>query len=117
MIKICYSIGKELQKRRRCGMKYSKQLIGEIVKNINPDLVEFFEVKKDPLKFPAADIKGAVETAMDTYFKGEMNREELMSIMSVVRESRQKKKQRWYSSCISDIEKCQLMTRLIPSLI
>lgn len=105
MIRICYSIGKELQKRRRCGMKYSKQLIGEIVKNINPELVEFFDVKKDPLKFPAADIKGAVETAMETYFKGEMNREELMSIMSVVRESRQKKKQRWYSSCISDIEK------------
>ena len=94
---------------------YSRQLIAEIADNINPLLRDFFEYKKDVFEFPVFSITQAVTDAMNYYYKGDTSREDLSARMLVIKQSRKKKRIRWYRSYQEDIELYSIDSKKHPA--
>ena len=94
---------------------YSRQLIAEIAENINPLLRDFFEYKKDVFEFPVPSITQAVTDAMNYYYKGDTAREDLSARMLVIKQSRKKKRIRWYRSYQEDIKLYSIDSKKHPA--
>ncbi len=75
--------------------RYSSQFIGEVVKNIDPVLTTFFSVNHKLYKFPVHSLREAIYETLRSTMKGCLVKEELMSVMNLMKKSRLKKRTRW----------------------
>lgn len=84
--------------------RYLRQFIMDIVKNLDPEIIDFFEQKKDVWDFPYKEIEKVVDETLEEYFELKTKREDLVPIMSTIKRSRLKKKSRWYTNYMNDVE-------------
>lgn len=83
--------------------QYSRQFIEELSKNIDPAIVDFFNMKNNILNFPCSSIIELIDETLMTYLEGKTSREDLIPIVSKIKKSRLQKRARWYKSYITDI--------------
>lgn len=84
-------------------MQYSNQLIAELCNNLNSVIITFFEQKHNILKFPVHSTPALVESALNKYFKGASNQEDLIPIINNIKQARLRKRIRWFNSLMNDI--------------
>ncbi len=83
--------------------QYSRQFIEELSKHIDPTIANFFEVKHDLFKFPAANILELIDETLMDYLEGKTSREDLVPVINKIKKSRLQKRARWYASYMDDI--------------
>ncbi len=83
--------------------QYSRQFIEELSKHIDPTIADFFDVKHDLFKFPAANILELIDETLMDYLEGRTSREDLVPVINKIKKSRLQKRARWYSSYMDDI--------------
>jgi hypothetical protein len=84
--------------------QYSRQFIEELAKHIDPAIIEFFNMKHDLFKFPAANVQELIDETLMDYLEGKTSREDLLPVINKIKKSRLQKRARWYASYIDDIE-------------
>lgn len=83
--------------------QYSRQFIEELSKNIDPAIIDFFNMKNNILNFPCSSIVELIDETLMNYLEGKTSREDLIPIVSKIKKSRLQKRARWYKSYITDI--------------
>lgn len=83
--------------------QYSRQFIEELSKHIDSTIADFFDVKHDLFKFPAANILELIDETLMDYLEGRTSREDLVPVINKIKKSRLQKRARWYSSYMDDI--------------
>ena len=78
--------------------QYSRQFIEELSKNIDPAIIDFFNMKNNILNFPCSSIVELIDETLMNYLEGKTSREDLIPIVSKIKKSRLQKRARWYKS-------------------
>ena len=84
--------------------QYSRRFIEELEKHIDPTIIEFFEKKRNLLKFPCNSMTELIDETLMNYLEGKTSREDLIPVINKIKKSRLQKRARWYKSYITDIE-------------
>ena len=84
--------------------QYSRRFIEELEKHIDPTIIEFFEKKRNLLKFPCNNMTELIDETLMNYLEGKTSREDLIPVINKIKKSRLQKRARWYKSYITDIE-------------
>lgn len=84
--------------------QYSRRFIEELAKHINPSIIDYFNKKRNLLKFPSENVAELIDEALMEYLEGKTSREDLVPIINKVKKSRLQKRSRWYKSYINDID-------------
>lgn len=96
--------------------QYSRRFIEELEKHIDPTIIEFFEKKRNLLKFPCNSMTELIDETLMNYLEGKTSREDLIPVINKIKKSRLQKRARWYKSYITDIETMTLDDPKHPSL-
>ena len=83
---------------------YPKQLIQEILQQLDPSIVDFFDNTKEQYRYPVDSALSLVEYTMENCFKGQTAKEDLRKVYDAHVRSRRKKKGRWLQSLERDLE-------------
>lgn len=60
--------------------QYSRRFIEELEKHIDPTIIEFFEKKRNLLKFPCNSMTELIDETLMNYLEGKTSREDLFPL-------------------------------------
>ena len=64
--------------------QYSRRFIEELEKHIDPTIIEFFEKKRNLLKFPCNSMTELIDETLMNYLEGKTSREDLIPVIKKI---------------------------------
>ena len=65
--------------------QYSRRFIEELEKHIDPTIIEFFEKKRNLLKFPCNSMTELIDETLMNYLEGKTSREDLIPVINKIK--------------------------------
>lgn len=84
--------------------QYSRRFIEELEKHIDPTIIEFFEKKRNLLKFPCNSMTELIDETLMNYLEGKTSREDLIPVINKIKKSRLQKRARWYNPILRTLK-------------